>query len=80
MRERYVSLERLSRSSLAQPRCAAFHRCLSAAFPRDAARLRGVLRVLREWILARCDPASPLALACALHPLRREAQLCMMPG
>ena len=29
-------------------RCAAFHRCLSAASSRDAARLRGVLRVLRE--------------------------------
>jgi hypothetical protein len=30
-----------------RPRCAAFHRCLSAAFPRDAARLWGVVRVLR---------------------------------
>ena len=54
-------------------RCAAFHRCLSTASPRDAARLRGVLRVLREWILARSAPASPLARACALHLLCRDA-------
>ena len=54
-------------------RCAAFHRCLSAASSRDAARLRGVLRVLREWVLARSAPASPLARACALHLLCRDA-------
>ena len=54
-------------------RCAAFHRCLSAAFPCDAARLRGVVRVLREWFLARSAPASPLARACALHLLCRGA-------
>ena len=54
-------------------RCAAFHRRLSAASPRDAARLRGVLRVLREWVLARSAPASPLARACALHLLCRDA-------
>ena len=53
--------------------CAAFHRCLSAASPRDAARLRGVLRVLREWVLARSAPASPLARACVLHLLCRDA-------
>ena len=54
-------------------RCAAFHRCLSSASPRDAARLRGVVRVLREWVLARSAPASPLARACALHLLCRDA-------
>ena len=62
-----------------RPRCAAFHRCLSAAFPRDAARLRGGVRVLREWVLARSAPASPLARACALHLLCRCAGF-MMPG
>ena len=54
-------------------RCAAFHRCSSAASPRDAARLRGGVRVLREWVLARSAPASPLARACALHLLCRDA-------
>ena len=43
------------------------------ASPRDAARLRGVLRVLREWDLARSAPASPLARVCALHLLCRDA-------
>ena len=32
-----------------------------------------MLRVLREWILARSAPASPLARACALHLLCRDA-------
>ena len=45
----------------------------TAASPRDAARLRGVLRVLREWVLARSAPSSPLARACALHLLCRDA-------
>ena len=49
------------------------YRCLSSAFPGDAARLRGVVRVLREWCLARSAPASPLAHACALHLLCRDA-------
>merc|ERR1711924_143653 len=54
-------------------------------FPRDAARLRGVVRVLREWVLARSAPASPLARACALHLLCRDAGflhdgcLCLRP-
>ena len=62
-----------SQSSLSQKaRCAAFHRCLSAAFPRDAARLRGGVRVLCEWGLARSAPASPLARA--LHLLCRDAR------
>ena len=65
-----MASQKLSR----RPRCAAFHHCLSAAFPRDAARLRGVLRVLREWVLARSAPASPLARACALHLLCRDAR------
>ena len=47
--------------------------CLSAASPRDAARLWGVVRVLREWGLARSAPSSPLARACALHLLCRDA-------
>ena len=54
-------------------RCAAFHRCLSSASPRDAARLQVMLRVLLEWVLARSAPASPLARACALHLLCRDA-------
>ena len=32
-----------------------------------------MLRVLREWVLARSAPASPLARACALHLLCRDA-------
>ena len=32
-----------------------------------------MVRVLREWVLARSDPASPLARACALHLLCRDA-------
>ena len=32
-----------------------------------------MLRVLREWGLARSAPASPLARACALHLLCRDA-------
>ena len=56
------------------------HRCLSSASPRDAAMLRGVLRVLREWVLARSAPASPFARVCALHLLCRDAGFCMMPG
>ena len=32
-----------------------------------------MVRVLREWDLARSDPASPLARACALHLLCRDA-------
>merc|ERR1711998_173670 len=40
--------------------------------PPDAARLRGVLR---EWVLARSAPASPLARACALHLMCRDAGL-----
>ena len=31
-----------------------------------------MLRVLREWVLARSAPASPLARACALHLLCRD--------
>ena len=53
--------------------CTEKHVGRTAAFPRDAARLRGVLRVLREWVLARSAPASPLARACALHLLCRDA-------
>ena len=34
---------------------------------------RTVLRVLREWGLARFAPASPLARACELHLLCRDA-------
>ena len=56
-----------------RPRCAAFHRCLSAAFPRDAARLRGGVRVLEEWVLARSAPAPARACSCALHLLCRDA-------
>ena len=63
-----------------EARCAAFHRCLSSASPRDASRLRGVLRVLGELVLAPCAPASPLARACALHLLCRDAGFVMMPG
>ena len=63
-----MASQKLSR----RPRCAAFHRCLSSAFPR-AARLRGGVRVLREWVLARFAPTSPLARACALHLLCRDA-------
>ena len=40
-----------------------------------------MLRVLREWVLARSAPASPLAHACALHLLCRDAGMpgcCMM--
>jgi hypothetical protein len=37
--------------------------------------LRGVVRVLREWDLARSAPASPLSRACALHLLCRDAGL-----
>ena len=64
-----------SQSSLAKSkvRRAAFHRCMSAASPRDATRLRGGVRVLREWVLARSAPASPLARVCALHLLCRDA-------
>ena len=36
-----------------------------------------MLRVLREWVLARSAPASPLARACALHLLCWDAG---MPG
>ena len=32
-----------------------------------------MLRVLREWALARSAPASPLARACVLHLLCRDA-------
>ena len=32
-----------------------------------------MVRVLREWVLARSAPASPLARACALHLLCRDA-------
>ena len=32
-----------------------------------------MLRVLCEWVLARSAPASPLARACALHLLCRDA-------
>ena len=32
-----------------------------------------MLRVLREWVLARSAPSSPLARACALHLLCRDA-------
>ena len=32
-----------------------------------------MLRVLDEWVLARSAPASPLARACALHLLCRDA-------
>ena len=53
-------------------RCA-FHAASPPPSPRDAARLRGVLRVLREWVLARSSPASPLARACALHLLCQDA-------
>ena len=49
---------------------------LRRAFPRDAARLRGGVRVLREWVLARSAPASPLARACALHLLCWDAGIC----
>ena len=41
----------------------------------DAARLRGVLRVLREWGLARSAPAPARARACALHLLCPDARL-----
>ena len=51
----------------------AHQRCLYSASPRDAARLRGGVRVLREWRLARSAPASPLARACALHLLCQDA-------
>ena len=61
----------MSRKALSQKQ--GVHRCLSSASPRDAARLRGVVRVLREWVLARSAPASPLARACALHLLCRDA-------
>ena len=62
-----------TRSSRARGCGAAFHRCLFAASPRDAARSRGGLRVLREWVLARSVTASPFARACALHLLCRDA-------
>jgi hypothetical protein len=42
-----------------------------------------VVRVLREWVLARSAPASPLARACALHLLCRDAgvlQCCRDAG
>ena len=32
-----------------------------------------MLRVLREWVLARSAPASSLARACALHLMCRDA-------
>ena len=32
-----------------------------------------MVRVLREWVLARTAPASPLARACVLHLLCRDA-------
>ena len=64
-----------SQSSLAKSkvRRAAFHRCMSAASPRDATSLRGVLRVLRKWGLVCSSAASLLARACALHLLCRDA-------
>ena len=64
-----------SQSSLAKSkvRRAAFHRCMSAASPRDATSLRGVLRVLRKWGLVWSSAASLLARACALHLLCRDA-------
>ena len=37
------------------------------------------VRVLREWVLARSAPASPLARASALHLLCRDAGF-IMPG
>ena len=42
-----------------------------------------MLRVLREWVLARSAPASPLARACALHLLCRgfhEAGMMVLAG
>ena len=63
-----------------RPRCAAFHRCLSAAFPRDAARLRGVLRVLREWVLFGLfrsrKPARACLCAASAVPGCRVPALC----
>ena len=57
-------------ATFSRTRCAAFHRCLSAASPRDAARLRVVVRVLREWVFARSAPANPLRS-------RRPARACL---
>jgi hypothetical protein len=63
-------VQKLSQKQGAPP----FMCCLSSGTgPRDAARLRGVLRVLREWVLASSAPASPLARACALHLKCRDA-------
>ena len=39
-----------------------------------------MLRVLREWGLARSAPASSLARACALHLLCRDAEFCKHAG
>ena len=69
-----------ARSVSQKARCATFHRCLTAASPRDAARLRAVLRVLHAWGLARSTPASPRVRACALHLLCRDAGVLQLPG
>ena len=68
-----VRARRLSKSSLAKSReAAAIHRALSVAFPRGAARLRGMLCGAR---MGAClfHSHNPLARACALHPLFRDA-------
>jgi hypothetical protein len=39
-----------------------------------------VFRVLREWDLAHSAPSSPLARACALHLLCRDAGFCRDAG
>ena len=60
-------------------------RCLSSLplhrLPTRCCELRGVLRVLREWGLARSAPTSSLACACALHLMCRDAGfLPLAPG